>query len=427
MSHRYFVCILFFSSFSSSSTSFTSFFSSPMNPQRLHAIMSGQDRGLGARALRLGLACAEPIYRGVVGLRNRLFDLGIRKARKLPRPVISVGNITTGGTGKTPMVIEIVCRLLAMGQKPAVLMRGVGQDEYRELDETINRGQRTNDVVSRSTTLEEMFQAGCGVPVVPHPSRHGAGLDVLTRLPETSVFVLDDGFQHRQLHRDLDLVLVDAVEPFGFGHVLPRGMLRESLRGLSRSDAMIVTRADRATPQQLGELDATLARYAGKPPLAHAAHEWSGFEVYDATGAWPATTWQTTNNLRDGKAAGIDQLRDAKVVAVCGIGNPGAFLQTLRQHVREIAAEHLFPDHHAYTLDQVTRIVRDAIDRGAAGVVTTAKDFVKWRAFLPPFGGEASMWYEKLPRAMPIYRPKLVMRFMDGSDSLDALLRGLWT
>ncbi len=393
-------------------------------PHLLHAIMSGQDRGLGARLVRLGLACAEPIYRGAVGVRNRLFDLGIRKAKKLPRPVISVGNITTGGTGKTPMVIEIVRRLIAMGQRPAVLMRGYGGDEIQELDEAINRGRPARDALANlGPPAREAFGEDRGVPIAPRANRHLAGLDILTRLPEVTAFVLDDGFQHRQLHRELDLVLVDALEPFGFGHVLPRGLLRESVQGLSRSSGVIVTRADRATPEQLRKLNDEITRYASRPPIAHAAHAWTGFDVYDATGYWPAETWQTANNLRDHKAAALDALRGVKVAAVCGIGNPAGFLETLRQHVGEVAATHIYPDHHAYTFDEVTRIVRDAIDCGAAGVVTTAKDYVKWRAFLPPFGAERSMWYEKLPRAMPIYRPKLAMRFLEGSDALDALLR----
>ncbi len=394
-----------------------------MNPQRLHAIMSGQDRSLGAHLARLGLSCAEPFYRLGVGVRNKMFDLGIRKPKRLPRPVISVGNITTGGTGKTPMVIEIVRRLIAMGAKPAVLMRGFGRDEYYELDDSINHGRPTNDVIAKGAALQELFKEGWGVPISPRPNRHRAGLEVLSRLPETTAFVLDDGFQHRGLHRDLDLVLIDAREPFGFNRVLPRGLLRESRRGLSRSGGVIVTRADGVTTEQLRALDALIAPLAGRPPIAHAVHAWTGYDVYDATGTWPAETWQAASNLRNAKAAALDALRGAKVVAACGIANPDAFLLTLRQHVGEVVAQHVVPDHHAYTLDDLTRIVGDGINRGAAGVVTTAKDYVKWRGFLPPFGAERSMWHEKLPRPMPIYRPRLSMSFLDGSEALDELLR----
>ena len=193
-----------------------------MSYDQLLEIMSGQDRTLAGGLSRLGLSILEPVYRGIVGIRNRMFDSGLRKPKKLPRPVISVGNLTAGGTGKTPMVIELVKRLKINGVQPAVLLRGYragdsGSDEAAELQNEL----------------------GSQVAVAANPDRSAGAKLALESQPGTDVFVLDDGFQHRQVARELDIVLVDATQPWGFGHVLPRGLLRENKAGLHSSTGLM--------------------------------------------------------------------------------------------------------------------------------------------------------------------------------------------
>ena len=218
----------------------------------IRSVMNGQRRSMGARAIRCGLAALAPVYGVGARGRNLIFDLGLRRPKRLDRPVISVGNLTVGGTGKTPMVLELVCRLKAMGQQPAVLMRGYG---------ACSMGS------DEATLLSEQ----AAVPVVAQADRSAAGSALLAKQPQVSLFVLDDAFQHRQLHRDLNLLLIDATEPFGFRRLLPRGLLREPVRGARRADAVIVTHAEQVGAAQLTQLDQRIEKVAGMPPVAHAA------------------------------------------------------------------------------------------------------------------------------------------------------------
>jgi len=395
-----------------------------MNPIRVHAIMSGKERSVSGMLARLAMSLAEPVYRAAVGVRNSMFNLGVRKPRKLPRPVISVGNITTGGTGKTPMVIEIVRRLMAMGQKPAVLLRGYGVDELRELDEAINSPRFTSAAAVSDSAPVAAPSTGptWTVPIQPSPDRCRAGLAVIERRPDVTVFVLDDGFQHRQLHRDLNLLLIDATEPFGYRRTLPRGLLREPLKNMRRADVVVVTRADRVESDELVAVDRAIAEVTDKSPVAHAAHDWSGFNVYTRylferiPKDLPATAPRSVD-------ADLAALKLSRVVAACGIGNPAAFRQTLQAHVGELANLHVFPDHHDYTQGDLVRVLHDAVERGAQAVVVTPKDYVKWRHLLPPFAADSDALPAVLAQPLPIYRPVLVMRFIDGGDALDALLR----
>ncbi len=339
-------------------------------------IVSGTDRSLTAGAVRAGLRVAELGYRVAVVSRNICYEKGLCSGFDLPRPVVSVGNLTVGGTGKTPMVIELTRRLIAMGHHPAVLLRGYhastfGSDEARELS----------------------YELGAAVPIGVGTDRVQAAARVVSQRPEVDVFVLDDGFQHRRVRRELDLVLIDATEPFGYGHLLPRGLLREPAANLRRADAVIVTRAD-----QVGDLmglDARIERLCGRKPVAHAAYRWEGF--------------------RDARGGTHDRgfLADRVVVGVCGVGNPGAFEQTLRQSARAVPACVAMPDHHDYNLVELKGLLGRARQLGAQAVVTTEKDWVKWETLA---GGEAL--------GLPVYRPILRVKFLDGEVAVDSLLRG---
>src|SRR4051812_36636358 len=181
------------------------------------------ERGVGCALVRGALGAMEPLYRAAVASRNRFYDFAGQT--RLPRPVISVGNITTGGTGKTPMVAWLATQLLEQGMHPAILLRGY------------SRGGISDE--------QQMLQRQLpGVPVQANADRVEGARMVLGEHPEVDVFLLDDGFQHRRVARDFDLVLINAREPFGLGRVLPRGLLRESLDGLKRAHGFVITRAD---------------------------------------------------------------------------------------------------------------------------------------------------------------------------------------
>ncbi len=349
-----------------------------MNHSRLISIMRGEDRSAVGHLSRLGLGALAAFYGVGVAVRNATFDTRLRKPARLGRSTISVGNLTTGGTGKTPMVVELARRLAANGTRPAVLLRG-----YRA-----NNGHS-----DEATLLHD--ELGSDIPVVANPNRVHAAHTAVSHCNDIRVFVLDDGFQHRQVHRDLDLVLIDATRPFGFDHLLPRGMLREPTRNLARADAVIVTRADQAEPDILRRLDRQIERLAHRPPIAHASHQWTGYLD------------QSDNRCP------LNHLADRRVVGVCGIANPAAFGRSLKQHAPTTLTVVSQPDHHIYAAADLRAQLNTIAEREHPDAfVTTGKDWVKWRPLLaghqPP---------------QPVYRPILRISFLDGADNVDALLR----
>lgn len=325
--------------------------------------MSGQTRGVGATIARGLLALVEPIYTAVVGARNHLFDREMIRIGRLPRPVISVGNITTGGTGKTPVVQWIVRELIALKHHPAVLTRGY---------------KRENE--SSSSDEEQMLRDSLGVPIFADPQRYLAGQRALAKHPEIDAFVLDDGFQHRRLARDLDIVLIDATNPFGYDHVLPRGMLRESLAGLARVHVVILTRVDLAPAASIEEIESAIRSSNRMVPILRSIHRMD--EVRCRTDAMPNCPTH----------GALDVLRDKRVWAFCGIGNPEAFENGLRRAGVELAGSTHFADHHPYEVSDLESLVSNARAADAALLLTTEKDFVKLRD-LP----------QLLALSMPIY------------------------
>jgi len=350
-----------------------------MKHETLIGIMAGEDRRPVAKVFRLGLSALTPGYRLVVSVRNRMFNSGLRKPARLPKPTLSVGNLTTGGTGKTPMVIELARRLIERGSQPAILLRGY---------------MNKNGVGPSDEAQQLADELGSSVPVEPNPNRAQAAGRVVEKNPQVSIFLLDDAFQHRQVHRDLDLVLIDATQPFGFDRLLPRGLLREPAHNLRRADAVIVTRSDLVDPQALTTLNEQIAELTGQPPVAHAVHQWTGFRQDDQT-------------------LPPDHLAGSRVVGVSAIGNPKAFEQMLADSAGRVLSCHRFDDHHHYTSKQLSKLLTLAREAGAQAVVTTEKDWVKWRPLIKPLS---------LMPHPPILRPILGIGFLDGSQTLDDLL-----
>jgi tetraacyldisaccharide 4'-kinase len=286
-------------------------------------VISSAQRGAIASVFRGALRIAEPFYALAVFARNKICD------RKNPasanRPVISVGNITTGGTGKTPVVRWLVEKFIAAGSRPAVLLRGYkGGDEQRMLQNQLPQ------------TIVEA-----------NPNRVEGARIALEKNSDIDVFVLDDGFQHRRLHRDFDLVLIDASNPFGFDHVLPRGLLREPLAGLARADAFLITHMELALSRQAAEIEQRLARF--NKPIFHCRHV-----------------------LRN-----ASELKDKKVFAFSGIGNPAAFDQQIKSAGAMLVGSHWFADHHHHTQADLTMLRDRAKSLGAEMLITTQKDQVK--------------------------------------------------
>ena len=312
-----------------------------MDQRQAIEILSGRRRGAAAGALRAGTWVLSKPYAGLMRLRRGLYRIGVLGSRRAPVPVISVGNLTTGGTGKTPMVAWVIKRLKHLGCRPAILTRG-----YKA-------------VGGRSDEAELLFQL-TGCPVVVSADRASAaeaaaeaGADAL---------VMDDGFQHQALRRDLDIVLIDATEPFGFGHCLPRGLLREPPSALRAAGAIVITRCDRVPREAADALAARLAALAPRATIHRAGHVPSAVVVSAGRHLPPAA------------------LAGQKVCAFCGIGNPESFFATLESAGATVVGRVAFDDHVAYGPEELERVRSAAAAGGAEVLVTTAKDRVKLEA-----------------------------------------------
>ena len=325
-------------------------------------VMSGEQNGVAASVLRAGMSAAEPFYAAVATARNRLFDAGLRKSHRLPRPVVSVGNITTGGTGKTPVVRWLAGRLRDHGHRVAVLARGYGARPGHAGDEQVMLDRLLND------GMPELQR----VAVLANPDRVAAATQFLREHPETDAFVLDDGFQHRRLARDLDVVLVSATGPFGYGHVLPRGMLREPLRGLGRAGAVVITHADQAPAGELEAIEREVRRFNPHAPVYRAVHAHAGLR----RGA-------------DHESRPIEDLRAMNWFALCGIGDPRTFLRQLQSIGGRYAGHRWFADHHGYTDADLAAVRAEARAAGADVLITTEKDWAKLKDL--PGSGDADL------------------------------------
>lgn len=292
----------------------------------------------GVRRLLLPFSLA---YHAAMRLRNLAYDRVPALTCRAGIPVISVGNITVGGTGKTPMVVDLVLRLQALGRRPAILTRGYKGTADQPADEVL-----------------ELRAALPGVPVVVDRDRVAAAGEA-QRSHGADCAVLDDGFQHRRLARDLDIVLIDALDPWGGRAVLPAGRLREPLDGLRRADALVITRANQVAAARVDEIVARLRRIVLDTPIWRAGVEAAA--VVDVAGqSQPATT-----------------LNGRRVFVVCGLGNPATFRQLVESSGGIIVGQLVFHDHHRYDSPDVERIDAVAQRTAAEHVVTTRKDWVK--------------------------------------------------
>lgn len=301
-------------------------------------VISGRRGGVGAALMRAALGALAVPYRCITGLRNVYYDRWAVPVW-LDVPVISVGNLTAGGTGKTPLSLWLCGRLLERGLKPVVLSRGYRADREGRADELMLLARRCPRAVA-----------------VAHRDRVAAGRLAIEEY-EVQAAVLDDGFQHRRLGRDLDLVCIDALEPFGYGRILPRGLLREHPKGLRRADAAVITRCDQVEPEALAAIERAIGALHPDVPILRCAHEPTGF--VDLAGQ------ETTLPAA------------ARMGVFAGIGRPEAFARTLTAFRRAPADTFWWPDHHVYTradVDELSAWVRDArLDV----LVTTEKDAVK--------------------------------------------------
>ncbi len=310
--------------------------------------------------------------------RNRRYDAGVGVA-DVGRPVISVGNLSVGGTGKTPLVTWIVRRLLAEGRRPCIAMRG-----YRA-----KGGIADEAAIYRRRFLD--------VPIVAQPDRR-QGLEELFATVEgrrVDCVVLDDGFQHRRIARSLDIVLVDATRSAFEDALLPAGWLREPVESLARADAIVVTHAEHEGAR-VDELRDRLASMAPGKPIGVTRHVWGGLDV---------------QRHGEDETQDLEWLVGQRVFAVCAIGNPDAFLAEAARVLGDgLVGSATLRDHDPYAEGTVQRLIRRARGLNADVILTTEKDWVKL-ARVP-----TREW------ACAVARPRLELAFDGGEDELGSLV-----
>jgi tetraacyldisaccharide 4'-kinase len=323
-----------------------------MNQERFKKLVSGQSTGVIASVLRLLLNIAAVFYEIGIWLKNQLFEKGITRPygvtaaglvtsdRTQPTvPVISIGNITVGGTGKTPLVIWLCNLFREQSVNCAILTRG-----YK---------------ASKDTKDEPgMLAENCpGSAVVVNPDRLAGAIEAVKK-HRAQVLIMDDGFQHRRLHRDIDIIAIDAMRPFGFGKMLPAGLLREPTSSLKRAHAAIITRCDLVSRNNLEELTVAISRINPNFLVAQTIHS----PVFAVSGE---------------KQIQLEELKNKKMYAFCGIANPEAFFATVGVVGANIVGSKVYSDHHNYTVNDINDIYRDAAKSGAQMILTTEKDYNK--------------------------------------------------
>jgi tetraacyldisaccharide 4'-kinase len=341
-------------------------------PSEFRDLVSGRHKGLMATLARGVLRAAEVPYTVAVTLRNRRYDRGDVEVHNVGVPIITVGNLTLGGTGKTPMVKWLARRFQDAGLRVAIVSRGYGAADGKHNDEAL-----------------ELAQALPNVPHIQNRDRVAAAQQAIREF-NSQLLLLDDGFQHRRLGRDLDIVLLDALEPFGFEHVFPRGTLREPLAGLGRAQVVCLSRADAISQLERDAVRERVARIAPQAAWCEAAHAAS--KLVNACG----------------ESQPLDILPKHRVAAFCGIGNPAGFRHTLTATGCEPVVWREFPDHHAYTIADHSELIMLAQNAKADVIVCTQKDLVK----LP----------QRELDGMPLWAVAIEMKFLGGQEALEQRL-----
>lgn len=316
-----------------------------MNWTQLYfAIISGRCRGLPSSMARIILSILSLPYAICAAVRNLQYDLRLKNSYRASIPVISIGNVTTGGTGKTPMVEYVASYYRERGLRVAILSRGYGK--------------KSNEGMNDEGLLLDQ-----NLPDVPHlqGSNRVELAEIASEELESEILILDDGHQHRQLQRDLNMVLIDATNPFGYGWVLPRGLLREPLgNALKRAGLIVITRTNLVTDQDKQKITEKIRQRI--PP------EISVVESIHC----PQDLL-----MADGSRAVLNSIQGKKAAIFSGLGNPEAFRMTVQELGLEICAEREYPDHHDYSESDLAELSAWVANSGADLALTSQKDLVK--------------------------------------------------
>ncbi len=321
------------------------------------------------------------------------YETGYRTAARLGQPVISVGNVTLGGTGKTPIVAHLAGFLRDQGYETAILTRGYGRNSRERVVLTAEDGRLADSAVERGGDEPALLARELrDVPVVVDSRRAEAGQWAARELG-TEVFILDDGFQHMQLARDVNLLVLDATDPFGGLRMPPLGRLREPLQAMRRADAVIVTRSDRAFDE--GAIE-RVVRGTCRPEIP-IFYSWHDIE--------------SIRPVFGGESRSPQSLRNRKVAVLTAIGNPAVFVEDLQNIGMNVVSESLERDHHVFRQADLVAAIDSARAAGAEALLTTEKDAVK---------------LEQLDRVeFPIYSVRIGFRSDDEGQLLSLVMKAV--
>ncbi len=302
------------------------------------------------------------LYGAVINARRSLYQKGVFKSIDLGVKTISVGNITVGGTGKTPLVAYIAKLLAENGEKVCILTRGYGRDNPKERVLVSDGEKVLADARDAGDEPFELANKLLGMAVIIADAKRAEAGKWAKEKFGISTFILDDGFQHIQLKRNLEIVLIDASNPFGNGKLLPAGILRELIKSLKRADAVVITRANLVDgvaeiEDRISQINPNCKIFVSKNKFSHIV------KLKD----FPSHTIQNPKST----------IQNLKAAAFCGLGNPDNFFNQLRDENFNLVTAKAFPDHHIYAQNDVRITEKLAIENGAEVLLTTAKDAVK--------------------------------------------------
>ncbi len=322
-------------------------------------------------------------YGWAVFIRFSFYRLGIFKVKRLKAKVISVGNITAGGTGKTPLVIYLAEKLREENRKVAILSRGY----KRENKEMVDLNQGAIAKASWEDAGDEPYMMSrrlIDIPIIINKHRSVSGPYAIEKYG-AEILILDDGFQHLKIRRDLDIVVIDSTIPFGNGKLLPVGILREPLSSLKRADILVLTKTDQMSDNN--KLKETLRKYNPQAPMVESVYRIHSVEKFP-----------------DNSAIELKELEDKKALAFSGIGNPASFENSLKQLKVNLAGHRIFPDHYSYRSKDISSLVGEAKNLGVDFIITTEKDSVRIPMVNMP--------------EIPVYVLKIDLRVISGENIL---------
>lgn len=359
-------------------------------------------KGIVTKLVVLVLYLLSFLYSFGVNIRLGLYRLGVFKPAKLDCYVISLGNITVGGTGKTPTAQRLARYIRDLGYRVVILNRGYRAKWQGEVG-LVSDGEHIYMEAAQAGDEAYMLAKHLpNVPVLIGPKREKTGQYAIEHFG-AEVVILDDGFQHWQLERDLDVVLIDSVNVFGNGYVLPRGTLRESITHLDRARVCLMTKVDQGAPGFNKYIRDQIAKYGSDPVIVESIHKpQSCIELCE---------WKR-NTASEGMP--IDTIKGKRVVAMSAIGNPASFEQTVCSTGAQVIESFRFPDHHEYTQAEMVDAMEQAVREGAEAIVTTEKDAVKL-----PMEFLAAVPADK---TIPVYILTVEVVMQNGKDEFSALL-----